>query len=165
MAAADFGRDAGEADRQILDQDAAELALEPGAQTLAADEPAAGEGKINEAEHPPPGQRAGESLEHVELAGRVAASDQRADRRADDHVGPDAQRVELLQRADMRPAARRARAEHEADPRRTAAHPARPGLQNRFSSTEPRTSRCLLTESRRRSPSTLKTARESSPDA
>src|SRR5271168_4854679 len=64
MPVADFGRDAGETDRQIFDLNSAERRLEPRAQPLAADEAAAGERKIKEAEHPPPGQRTGEALQH-----------------------------------------------------------------------------------------------------
>ena len=135
MSAADFGRDAGEADRQILDPDVAELGFEPRAQPLAADEAAAGEGEVEEAEHAAPGQRAGERLEHLELAGGVATADQRADRRADDDVGLQAQRVEFLKRPDMRPAARRARAEHDAESRQTDAARRRARFRNRFSNT------------------------------
>ena len=46
---------------------AADFGLQPGAQPVAADQAAAGEGEIEQAEHPPPGQRAGEVLQHVEL--------------------------------------------------------------------------------------------------
>src|SRR5579863_1682005 len=120
MAAADLGGDAGEPDRQILDAEPAKLGGEPRAEPLAADEAAAGEREIQEAEHAAPGQRAGEGLEHVEPAGRVAAADQGADRRADHDIEPQAQRVEFPQRADVGPAARGARSEHDPDFRRPA---------------------------------------------
>ena len=80
MSAADLGGDSGESDRQILDAKPAKRRLEPCPQPLAADQAAAGEREIKQAEHPPPGQGAGEGLEHVEPAGRIAAADQRADR-------------------------------------------------------------------------------------
>ena len=80
MSAADLGGDSGEPDRQILDAKPAKTRLEPRAEPLAADQAAAGEREIQEAEHPPPGQGAGERLEHIEAAGCVAAADQRADR-------------------------------------------------------------------------------------
>ena len=115
MSAADLGGDSGELDRQILDTEVAKPRLEPRPKPLAADQAAAGEGEVEQAKHPPPGQRAGESLEHIEPPGRVAAADQCADRRADNDVELQAQRIEFLQRADMRPAARRARSEHEPD--------------------------------------------------
>ena len=121
--AADLGGDAGEPNRQILDAKPAKLGLEPRAQPLAADEAAAGEGEIEEAEHAAAGQGPGECLEHVEPARGVAAADQRADRRADDDIEPQAHRVEFPQRADMGPAARRARAKHDPDFRRRRDRP------------------------------------------
>ncbi len=129
MPAADLGGDGGELDRQILDAKAAKPGLEPRAQPLAADQAAAGEREIEQAEHAPPGQRACERLEHVEPAGRVAAPDQRADRRADHDIEAHAQRVEFPQRADMRPAARGARSEDEPDFR----SPGRPAPDRRVS--------------------------------
>ena len=90
MSAADLGGDPGELDRQILDAELAEPCLEPRTKPLAADEPAAGEREIQEAKHPAAGQGTGESLEHVEPAGRVAAADQGADRRADHDIEPQA---------------------------------------------------------------------------
>ena len=80
MPAADLGRDSGEPDRQILYAEFAKRGLEPCAQTLAADQAAAGEREIKQTEDAPSGQRAGEGLEHVKPAGRVAAADQCADR-------------------------------------------------------------------------------------
>ena len=100
MSAADLGRDSGELDRQILDPKVAERGLEPRPKPLAADEAAAGEREVQEAKHPAAGQGTGEGLEHIEPAGRVAAADQGADRRADNDVELQAQRVEF-------PAARR----------------------------------------------------------
>ena len=121
--AANLGRDAGEADGQILDPDVAEFRLKLRPQPLAADQAASGEGEIEQPENAAPGQRSRKSFKHVELAGRVAASDQRTDRRADNHVGPKAQRIQLLQGADMSPAPRCPGAEHDADSRRAGARP------------------------------------------
>ena len=47
-----------------------------------------------------------EGLEHIEPAGRVAASNQGADRRADNDIEFQAQRVEFPERADVGPAPR-----------------------------------------------------------
>ena len=65
MPAADLGGDRGEPNRQILNAKAAKPGREPCAQALAADQAAAGEREIKQAEHAPPGQRAGEGFEHV----------------------------------------------------------------------------------------------------
>ena len=59
------------------------------------------------------GEAAGEFLEFVELAGQVAAADQRPDRGPGDHGNLDAGFVESAQHADMRPAAGAAAAERQ----------------------------------------------------
>ena len=115
MSAANLGGDRSEPDRQILNAQLAKPGLQPRAEALAADQAAPGEREIEQAEYPAPGQSAGERLEHVEPSGRIAAANQCADRRADDDIELQAQSVEFPQRPDMRPAARRARAEHEPD--------------------------------------------------
>ena len=73
MPGAEFGRDAGEADRQVLDAHGADRLLEPPAQPIAADQPAAAEGKVEQAEHAPLGQRAGEDF-RARRAGRRRSS-------------------------------------------------------------------------------------------
>ena len=132
--AADLGRDAREPDRQILDPHSAELRLKLRPQPLAAEEAPAGEGKVEEAEHAALGQRTGEGLQDVEFSSGIAAANERADRRADDHLGPHPQRVQLPQRADMRPAPRRARAEHDAELSRGGCVRRRARAPSRFSS-------------------------------
>ena len=98
------------------------------AQPIAADQAGAAEGEIEQAEHAPLVERAGEELQRVEPAGGEATADQGPDRRPDDDIGDEAHRLEFVQRADMRPAARRAGAEREADPRPGAPAAARCGL-------------------------------------
>ena len=83
----------------------------------AAEQPVAAEMQVEQAEHAALGQAAGEFLELVELAGEIAAADQRADRGAGDHVDLDAGLVERAQHADMRPAAGGAAAERQRDAR------------------------------------------------
>ena len=84
-------------------------------QLHAAEQAVAADMQVEQAEHAALGQAAGEFFEFVELAGEIAAADQRADRGAGDHVDLDAGLVERAQHADMRPAARRAAAERKGD--------------------------------------------------
>ena len=79
----------------------------------AAEQAVAAKMQVEQAEHAPLGQAAGEFLELVELAGEIAAADQRADRGAGDHRHLDAGLVERPQHADMCPAARRTAAERQ----------------------------------------------------
>ena len=83
------------------------------AQAVAVDEAGAGEIEIEKAQHLAPRQLAREPLQRVELAGHVAAADQRADRRSGDDVGLDAGLRQRPQHADMRPSARGAGAQRE----------------------------------------------------
>ncbi len=85
MAGAQLGRDRGEAGFQLLDADIADVVVEQPLQAFAADEPGA-DVEIHEPEHAALGQRAGEGLKRVELAGGVAAADDGADGGADDDV-------------------------------------------------------------------------------
>ena len=70
-----------------------------------------------QAEHSPSCQAAREFLELVELAGQIAAADERPDGCAGDHVDLDTGLVERPQNADMGPAASRAAAERQRDAR------------------------------------------------
>ena len=72
---------------------------------LAAEETAAANGEVEQSSDPPNGEGACEGLEFVEFAGKIAAADERADRRACNHADFDAFLVEGAQHADMRPAA------------------------------------------------------------
>ena len=85
------------------------LAACAGVELHAAEQAVAAEIEVEQAEDAALGQAAGEFLELVELAGEIAAADQRADRGAGDHRDFDAGLVERAQHADMRPAARRSR--------------------------------------------------------
>ncbi len=93
----------------------AKLALEPRLQAAAAEQPAAGKGYVQEAEHASTGQRASEAFELVELAGGKATSDHRADRGAGDNVRHDALADEFANDADMRPSACGAGAEGQSN--------------------------------------------------
>ena len=138
MARSDLGRDRREGDGQILDQHALNLMLERGLQAFAADQAHAGEGEVHQREDAPLGQRAGEGLDLVELAGGVATADDRADRGARDHVGHDSVVGELSEHADMRPAAGRARAQRQANlhaARRARAFRLARGRRRRISAT------------------------------
>ena len=125
MSAANLGGHCRELDRQILDAKLAKPRLEPRPKPLAADQAAASEGEVQEAQHPATGQRTGEGLEHIEPAGRVAASNQGADRRADNDIEFQAQRVEFPERANVGPAPRGAGSEDKADFRSTGTSAAR----------------------------------------
>ena len=78
-------------------------------QLQAAEQAVAAKIEVEQAEDATLGQAAGEFLELVELAGQIAAADQRADRGAGDHADLDAGFVERAQHADMCPAACRSR--------------------------------------------------------
>ncbi len=69
------------------------------------------------------GEPARERLDHVDLARGVTAADHGADRGAGDDVGMDALVVKFEQHADMRPAARGAGPERDADLRARRAAP------------------------------------------
>ena len=84
-------------------------------QTVARDQAAAGEIEVEKAEDPSARQAPGESFEAVEFARRVAAADDRADRRAGDDVGDEAGLGEGAEDADMSPAAGGAAAEGDAE--------------------------------------------------
>ena len=79
--------------------------------------PEPAEADIEIAEQAAPRQAARPFLDRVELAGRIAAADHRADRGAGDDVGHVALGEQRADDADMRKAARRAAAQHEPDAR------------------------------------------------
>ena len=120
VAGADLGRDCRETDRQILDQRLADRFLEACGQPAPANQAGAANSHIEITDDPPPRQRARPFLQRIELAGRGAAADHSADRRADDDVRNDAARLERMKNADMGETARRAATQHQAD-QRTAA--------------------------------------------
>src|SRR5258708_16156284 len=80
----------------------------------AVEEPA-GKAEARELEQALPVEREPPRLQLVEPARRKRGSDERADRASRDEIRPDARLGEGAQHADMRPAARRARAEDESD--------------------------------------------------
>src|SRR5207247_1238608 len=81
---------------------------------LALDEPAA-QAEVRELEQPLPVERERPGLQLVEPARRKRGPDERSYRASRDEIGLDARLGEGAQDPDMRPAARRARAEHESD--------------------------------------------------
>jgi hypothetical protein len=107
-------------DRQILDQRLAERFLETGGQPAAADQAGAADSHIEITDDATPCERARPFLQRIEFAGRVAAADHGADRRADDDVRDNAACLERMNNADMGEPARRAATQHQAD-QRTAA--------------------------------------------
>ena len=113
VAGADFGGDADERLRQICEGRAVHVFLHARVELHAAEQAAAADVQIEQPEKPALGQAAGEFFQLVELAGQIAAADQRADRRAGDHADLDAGLVERTQHADMGPAARRAAAKRK----------------------------------------------------
>src|ERR1700736_4916447 len=120
MAGAELGGDADEARRQLLDSPVAETPDEEFVQPVAGDEAAAGEIEVEETEDSPAREVAGEGLDAVDSAGRIAAADDRADRGAGDDIRLEAELVERPQDPDMGPAASGAAAERQADLRRLA---------------------------------------------
>jgi hypothetical protein len=127
MAGADLRRNRSEADRQILDIHAAERFFEPHAQPVAADQAAAVERNVHQAENAALGERAGKGFELLQAARGETSADDRTGRGADDNARRNAHRDQLLDRSDVRPAARGARAEH--DPDRL---PAAPGVASDY---------------------------------
>ena len=104
-----------EPQRQVLDPQVGEIVLEEPAQAVAGDQP---EPVMWKSSRPMTRRFVSETrefLELVELAGRIAAGNDRADRRAGDDVGDDAFALEDPHHADMRPAAGGAAAERQAD--------------------------------------------------
>ena len=71
-------------DRQILDQRLADRFLEACGQPAAADQAGAADSHIEITDDAPPCERARPFLQRLEFAGRVAAADHGADRRADE---------------------------------------------------------------------------------
>ena len=112
---ADLGRHRGEAHRQGFDAQARELLGELGLEPSPAEQAGAGEGQIEQAEYAALRQGEGEGFDLGEFSGGVGAADDGADGAADDDVGPQPLPVEFVEHADMGPAARRARAERQAD--------------------------------------------------
>ena len=117
VAGADLGGDRGESHRQVLDGGVADRLFQPRRQPVAADQAGAAEPDVEIADDAAQRQRARPVFQRVELAGGVAAADQRADRGADDDVGHDAVGEQRPHDADMGKAARRAAAEHKPDRR------------------------------------------------
>ena len=89
---------------QVLETDARHMLAQTGIEFHAAEQAAAAQIEIEQAENAPLGQASGEFLQFVELAGKVAAADQRADRSAGDHRYFDAGLVKRAQHANMGPA-------------------------------------------------------------
>ena len=104
-----------EADRQVLDAQVGEIALEQPLQPVAADQAGPADVEIEQAHDAALGERACEGFELVELAGGVAAADDGADRTARDDIRHDAFAFEDPHDADMGPAPGCAAAKRKAD--------------------------------------------------
>ena len=105
MTRADFRGHADEGLLEVFEARSIEVLAQPGIELQAAEQTVAAEIDIQQAENAALGQAAREFFEFVELAGEVAAADQRADRGACYHRDLDAGFVERAQHADMGPAA------------------------------------------------------------
>ena len=127
---------------ELLDRAVLEAAADERHESLPFEQPAA-EADVRERQHvaaPHPG-RAG--AEAIELAARIGGADERADRRAADEIGPNSGALERAHDADVRPAARRAAAQYEAESRQPPlAHDKQcHGLRFATRNATPRTSR------------------------
>ena len=89
--------------------------MKPAPQLCAAEKANAGKRHVHHAEHGLFGEIARKQLDDIKPPGGVAAADHRADRGAGDDVGMNAMIAKLKQDADMRPAARSAGAERNAN--------------------------------------------------
>jgi hypothetical protein len=120
MPCADFRRDSGERNGQILDFETVQFLLQRRLETFAGDQTTAGKGQIHQRENTPTRQRAGEGFNLVETVRRIAAADNGPDRRAGDNVRMHAMRGEFAQDAYMRPATRGAGAQRQTNKRSLA---------------------------------------------
>jgi hypothetical protein len=109
-----LGGDRAVGNGQLVDLAVGEHRAEQGEEARAADQ-AAAPGKVHQAQHGGPGDPGDPFLQPVELARRIGAPHQRADRGAADDVGLDAALLERADHADVRPAARAAGAEGESE--------------------------------------------------
>src|SRR5205823_10484667 len=107
--------DGGEARLEIFDLDLADGEFELPRQSAAPQQAGPRKTEVEIAEHPPEGQGERPFGEIVELAGSVTASDHGAHRRGGNYVRLDPMRVEGLQDADVREAARGSARERYAD--------------------------------------------------
>jgi hypothetical protein len=111
--AVDFRGDADERFRQVLEPCAVQMLAQPRVELHAAEKPATAKGDVEQPEYAPPGKAAGELFQLVQLAGKIAAAHQRADRCPRDHGDLDTGFVQGAQNADMRPAARASATERQ----------------------------------------------------
>src|SRR5690348_2242245 len=109
-----IGCDGGELYGQLRELALDELLAKDFVHAPALDEPAA-QAEIHELEHALPVQSERPSLQLIEPARGERRPDKRTDRAARDEIGLHARFHERPQDADMRPAARRTRSEHESD--------------------------------------------------
>src|SRR5207253_8699908 len=109
-----LGGDRAKGRRELRDFEVLERGAEQIEEPLAADQPAL-QGDVHEAPDFAPREPGHPGFELIELAGRVYRANQRADRGATNEIRLDAALFQRANRADVRPAARAARAERESD--------------------------------------------------
>jgi hypothetical protein len=114
---ANFRCNAGKFHWQFLDQRLAEGSLELRGKLVAADQAWAVEADIEVAEDISRLQAARPCFQGIELARRIGAADDRADRRADHDIGDDAMLNQCPDNADMGKSARGAAAQRQPDHR------------------------------------------------
>lgn len=110
----EIGGNSGERQRQLGHLAVDEMTAKELDQLFALDE-AAAQGEVEETDHGLQAQAAHPLVQALEVAVHVGGADQRADRGAADDVRIDAGAVQGLNDPDVRPAARRAAAQGQAD--------------------------------------------------
>ena len=121
MTRPDFRRHRRERHAKAVDLDSGKFRLEAFPDAGAGKDARPAKRQVEQADDAPARQRRREMFQFVQPVRRIAAADDRADGCADNDVGLYAPSLELTQDADVAPAARRARAERQADLRsRTA---------------------------------------------
>lgn len=101
--------------RSRLSIEILQMLLHASGQPHAAEEAGTANGEIEKAGDAPHGERAGEGLQFVQLAGEITAADESADRGAGDHRDLDAFLVQRPEHADMGPAAGSTAAQRQRD--------------------------------------------------
>src|SRR5690606_15994655 len=92
--------------RQAFNRDALQMLSHAARQAHAGKKTAAAEVKVEQAEYAALGKREREFFQFPQLARQIAATDQRADGGAGNHLDRDLRLIKCFQHTDMRPAAR-----------------------------------------------------------
>ncbi len=115
-AALERRRDGGERNLELLDRAVLEASADERHEALALEQPAA-EAEVRERQHVAAPHAGRARAEALELAGRIGGADEGTDGGAADEIGSNAGPHQRPYDADVRPAARRAAPEDEAEPR------------------------------------------------